>query len=244
MAGHFYGAGRVFFQASGEMWRLRAIDDSYFETYYTKLIRHVSQGRLLRDSARGVLLVEQDRAFIGDKIAVRARLTDAQHRPLTDESVTAVLIPPGEQGQELKMTRVKDGATQGMYAAQFTAENEGAYRIELPLPQSDELTLLTREVRIRVPEREIEQPQRNDALLTEVANKTGGMYYIGIESAVNPGTTGIPTVANQLAPQDQETFLPGAPDKPFEQLLMTWLLVVICGCLCMEWLLRRLSKLA
>ncbi len=81
-AAHFYGAGRVFFQASGEMWRLRAVDPKYFETYYTKLIRWASQGRLLRDSSLGVLLVDKDRCLLGDQVTVRAVLNDLQHRPL------------------------------------------------------------------------------------------------------------------------------------------------------------------
>ncbi len=52
MAGQFYGAGQVFYLGGGEMWRLRRIDPAYFEVLYTKLIRHVSQGRILRGSAR------------------------------------------------------------------------------------------------------------------------------------------------------------------------------------------------
>jgi hypothetical protein len=38
MASQYYGAGRVFFLASGEMWRLRSVDDNYFEQFYTKLL--------------------------------------------------------------------------------------------------------------------------------------------------------------------------------------------------------------
>ena len=51
-------------------------------------------------------------------------------------------------------------------------------------------------------------------------------------------------VANLLLPQDQVTYLPGTPDQEFDRLLMTWLLVLICGVLCLEWLIRRLVKLA
>jgi hypothetical protein len=51
-------------------------------------------------------------------------------------------------------------------------------------------------------------------------------------------------VVNLLKPQDQTTRLPGTPDRRFDQLLMGWLMALICGALCMEWLLRRLSKLA
>ena len=51
MAGQFYGAGQVFYIGSGEMWRLRNLDPAHFEVLYTKLIRQVSQGRILRGSS-------------------------------------------------------------------------------------------------------------------------------------------------------------------------------------------------
>lgn len=38
--------------------------------------------------------------------------------------------------------------------------------------------------------------------------------------------------------------LKGAPDKAFEQRQMTWLLGVIAGALFIEWIVRRLNRLA
>ena len=95
MAGQFFGSGRVFYLGSGEMWRLRELDETYFEQFYTKLIRHVSQGRLLRGSNRGVLLVERDRYLLGNTVAVRAQLNDAQLEPLEAPSVKLEIIAPG-----------------------------------------------------------------------------------------------------------------------------------------------------
>ena len=87
-AGQFYGSGRVFYMGSGEMWRLRELNESYFNTLYVKLIRHVSQGRLLRGSALGNLQVERERYVVGNTVVVRAQLTDLQHQPLDVPKVT------------------------------------------------------------------------------------------------------------------------------------------------------------
>jgi len=244
LAGHFYGAGRVFFQASGEIWRVRAIDDSYFERYYTKLIRWVSQGRLLRDSNRGVLLVDKARCLLGDHVGVRAILNDAQHEPLTTEQVTAVLSHPDGRRTSLVLRRAQEAVREGMYRAQFTASLEGDYRIELRPPHSAEGELLTREIRSRIPDLETERPERNDPLLKQMAEKTGGDYYTGLNAALNRDGAGRAPVANLLEPRDQVTYVAGAPDKVFDQLLMTWLMGIICGALSLEWLIRRLSKLA
>lgn len=243
MAGHFYGAGRVFFLGSGEMWRVRDVDDRYFDIFYTKLIRWASQGRLLRDSSRGVLLVDKDRCLLGDQVAVRAMLTNSQHDPLTDEAVSAVLIQPDSTRAALTLRAVKDSGRAGMYAGQFTALQEGDYRVELRVPETVDDELLTRDVRVRVPDLEVERPERNDAVLQAIAEKTGGEYYVGLNAATNRQGGGR-SLADVLEPQDQETYLPGTPDKLFEKLLMSWLLGLISGALCLEWLIRRLSKLA
>ncbi len=241
MAGQFYGAGRVFYLGSGEMWRLNALDPRYFETLYTKLLRHVSQGRLLRDSSRGLLLVDQERCSLGDTITVRATLSDTQFRPLTLESVEAAVLRPDTRREPLTMQRVVNGERPGMYAAQFTATLEGDYRIELPIPGSD-TELLTREVKVRVPALEIESPQRNDAVLSLLAKQTAGGYFVGLSAARGDG--GVAPLPNQLRVKDQVTFRPAAPDSTFDQQLMTWLLALICGALSLEWLIRRLFKLA
>lgn len=243
LAGHFYGAGRVFFQASGEMWRIRAIDETYFERYYTKLLRWVSQGRLLRDSVHGVLLVDKDRCLLGDTIVVQAILTDAQNEPLKDPEVTASLIQPDGNRTALTLRAVKGGARDGTYAGQFTAVQQNDYRLELQPPQAELDELLVREVRVRPPEVEIEKPELNRPLLTDIALATGGDYYGGIDAAVGQAG-GQPPLTNVLQAQDHVTFLPGTPDRDFERRLMAWLMGLICGVLAFEWLLRRLSRLA
>ena len=243
MAGHFYGAGRVFFQASGEMWRLRSIEEAYFEKYYTKLIRWVSQGRLLRDSTRGVLLVDKDRAFLGEHISIQAVLTDAQHDPLSVESVDAVLVQPDGTRDPIPLKLLTDGSREGMYTGQFIATQEGDYQVEVPLPGSADL--LTRDVRVRVPQLEIENPRRNDALLSHAANQTNGNYFVGISSTlVSSNNEEGQSLSESIVARDQEAQLPGTPDKDFEEMLMGWLIALISGILCVEWVIRRLCKLA
>lgn len=244
MAGQFYGAGRVFFQASGEMWRLRAVEERYFETYYTKLIRWVSQGRLSRDSSRGVLLVDKDRCLLGDRVTVRAILNDAQHQPLTLPLVPAILVHPDSTRQPLPLQKVKDAARDGMYEAQFNAIEEGDYRIELTPPQSVDEELLTTEVRVRVPALEMEHPQRDDARLKQLSESTRGEYFIGFDAAMRRAGNTRATLASAIAANDQVVYMPESINTQFESNLMGWLIGLICGTLCLEWLIRRLSKLA
>ncbi len=241
MAGQFYGGGRVFYLGSGEIWRLRGVNERYFDTFYTKLIRDVSQGRLLRDSSRGLLLVDKDRCSLGDSITIRATLADAQYRPLTLPAVTASVVHERGERSSLMLRQITNSEREGMYSGAFTPLREGDYRIDLEIP-GVEGELLTREVRVRIPAIEIEQPQRHDALLSQLATQTQGAYFVGWDAAL--GRDGTAPLTDRIRTKDQETYLPGSPDRDFQQRLNAWLLAIVCGALCLEWLARRLSRLA
>jgi hypothetical protein len=235
-ASHFYGAGRVFYEGSGEMWRLRGQDETHFEQFYTKLLRFVTQGRLLRGSQRGVLLVERDRYLLGQTIAVKAQLKDARLEPLDVPEVELEIVSPRGQLEMLKM--LPDPSRPGTFLGQFTAREEGAYRLEL-LPGDAGPQRLSRRVQVRVPDLEREDPRRNDALLSELAQRTGGRYYIGFDAA--SGASGTPPLVDSLTDRTKTMILTGEPVRLWDN---AWVMGALCGVLCTEWLLRRMFKLA
>ncbi len=238
-AGQFYGAGSVFYMGSAEMWRLRAIDTTYFSQFYTKLIRHVSQGRLLRGSSRGVLLVGQDRYLLGNTVELRAQLTNVRLEPLAAPSVNVQIVQPGGASQTLALK--PDPTRAGAYVGQFPALVEGTYNIELPVPESEN-ERLTRRIQVRVPDLERENPCRNDAVLSMIAKNTGGKYYVGLGSAIAPH--GTPPLVGELKDQTSTVILPVAPNPQQEEAWLRTAMIVLCSLLCLEWLIRRLLKLA
>jgi hypothetical protein len=256
LATQFYGAGRVAFQGGGEFWRLREVGDGYFDTYYTKLVRWAGQGRLLRDSDRGILLLDKQQAIMGEQVMVRAVLRDAQFQPTIFPDVKAKLIEPSGRSSPLVLTPIPDPSQPGVYLGQFFTKATGTYEVQLPVGGLADQKLLTQQVMVRVPALEIQRPQRNDPLLNELANRTGGKYWIGMESLLPlPSVDTSSGVASPVAaigsalPQsiesrDQTNYLPGSPDREFQQRLMGILMALIVGCLSMEWLIRRLSRLA
>ena len=235
----FYGAGRVLFLGTGEFWRLRALDYGYFERFYTKLLRYVSEGRLLRDSNRGLLLVDKDRALQGDTIGIRAAATDSQFQPLQDETIDVTLRTPDRKTQTIQLGRA-DGVRDGMYSGRFLAAAQGEYLLEMALPGDGAPVVLEREIRVRLPNLEIERPQLNKADLEVLAQTTAGVYFPVMSDAVS----GSPSLAASIPSKRRETYLPGTPDREFQLKLRTWLLGIIAGALSLEWLIRRLNKLA
>jgi hypothetical protein len=239
MAGQFYGAGSVFYIGSAEMWRLRAIDETYFTQFYTKLIRHVSQGRLLRGSSRGVLLVGQDRYLLGNTVEVRAQLTNARLYPLDMPSVNLQVIQPDGALQSVALRA--DSSRAGAYAGQFPALQEGTYRLDLPVPESEN-ERLSRRIQVKAPDLERENPRRNDAVLSAIAKNTGGKYYVGLAAAIAPHGTA--PLVDELRDRTTTIILPVAPDPQHEENWLRFMMIVLCGLLCLEWLIRRLLKLA
>jgi hypothetical protein len=116
---------------------------------------------------------------------------------------------------------------------------EGVYRLELPVPEvADER--LTRRIQVKVPDLEREKPQRNDALLTEIADKTGGSYFVGLDAALGNNAEPSPLV-KQLRDQSRVTIVLDTPARLWDN---GWILGIVCGLFCSEWFIRRLVKLA
>ncbi|MDB4664508.1 VWA domain-containing protein [bacterium] len=242
LASQFYGAGKVYFQGSGEMWRLRAESDAYFDTYYTKLVRWVSEGRLLRDSTRGVLLVDNSKAMIGDTIVVRAVLVDEKYEPLDIPEVPAKILSPNGRIDDINLQPLKGEPRAGTYGGRFIVRESGSYELRLTLGDALNEQVLRQSVQVRLPTVELERPRRNDQELEQYATITNGVYLPLDPSMSN---TEVQTqLAATVRPQPQATILPGTPNSLFNERRNVVLMWLIATMLTMEWVIRRLHRLA
>jgi hypothetical protein len=89
---------------------------------------------------------------------------------------------------------------------------------------------------------ETQDPLLNESDLQMLANRTSGQYFADGLAAV--GGAGDNHLVSAISPNDQETVMSGSPDRRFKEMLMGWLMALLVGVLSMEWLIRRLSKLA
>ncbi len=242
MASQFYGAGRVYFQASGEVWRLRGVSDALFDNYWTKLVRFASEGRLLRDSNRGVLLVDNSRAMVGDTIAVRAVLTDEQFEPLDVVEVPAKLLAPGGRIEDIKLLPLKGEPRAGTYGGRFVVREAGSYELRLTLGDALDEQVLRQSVQVRLPTVELERPRRNDVEMNQIASMTGGNYF-PLDDDVTEDQLATQLVAT-IRPQPQTTVLPGTPDRDFGHRRNAVLMWLIASIITFEWVTRRLHRLA
>jgi len=236
----FFGAGRVFYLGGGELWRLRGLDPGIFERLTTQLIRHVSQGRLLRGSSRGRLLVERDRYQVGELAIVRAQLTTPRREPYV--AAKAVLRVTGPGGAADNVDLAADPNRPGSFLGQFRLADEGVYRLELPLPESADEQLAKR-IQATAPDKEFAETRRQENLLAEAAAVSGGHYFANWESALR-GESPQPPLGAWLPSRTETRIVRGNPDHAFSERLNRALLGLIVGALGVEWISRRLLKLA
>ncbi len=248
MATQFYGAGRTAFLGGGELWRIRSQGDAYFDRFYIKLVRWISQGRLLLDSDRGVLLVDRERGSLGEQVAVRAVVKTAQYEPLIQSELVARLIDTNGRNVPLVLRPLADGAQPGIYTGQFPLLVAGDYNIQVQLDGIASETLQAT-VRATVPAQELEDAERNDPLMQQLAADTGGIFWPSPTSVEaggeNEGESDAElAIVKALPAQDTIAYIPGAADPIFQVRWLGWLMAWIASCLALEWLTRRAYRLA
>jgi hypothetical protein len=234
-AGQLYGSGNVFFMGSGEMWRLRSLDDSLYERFATQLVRHVSQGRLLRGSRRARLLVDRDRFAVGANVVVRLVV------PEGETAVPSECRVVGPDGTVVRVPLVAERDRAGVLQGTFVAARDGSWRIDVDLPGASG-EKVSRRIQARLPDRELERPRLDRAVLEQLSKLSGGTSHILAAQSWTPmDSQALAAGIKDCSRREYET---GSPDGAFKRRLNGILLGVGVGLLCMEWVLRRLVKLA
>ncbi|MFM8284663.1 MAG: hypothetical protein ACKOCW_14020 [Planctomycetaceae bacterium] len=240
MAGQAYGAGTVFHLGSGELWRLRSVDETLYERLVTQLIRHVSQGRLLAGSRRARLLVDRDRYAVGAGVVVRVVAADG-------ESSLGRTVPEcravGPDGRTVRVPLASEPGRPGVLQGMFVAGREGGWRIDVTLPDdAGGGETLSRRIQARLPDRELERPKLDRGTLEQVAGLTGGSAAFLADGAWDADRSR--ALAARIPDRSRREYETGAPDVDFKRRLNTMLLAAGVGLLSAEWILRRLVRLA
>ena len=238
LAGQLYGSGNVFHIGSGETWRLRAIDDALFERISTQLVRHVSQGRLLAGSRRARLMVERDRYAVGANVLVRLVTADGDGAAALS---TATCRAEGPDGVPVRVPLSSDPGRPGVMQGGFIASREGGWRIDVDLGDGSG-EMLSRRIQARLPDRELERPRLDRGLLERLGALTGGAAHFLADAPW--GAEESAALAARIPDRSRREYETGAPDGTFKRRLNAFLLAAGTGLLCLEWIIRRLVKLA
>lgn len=232
LAGQFFGAGRVLYLGSAELWRLRAVDEKYFERYWIKSIREVGQGRLLRGTNRGVLLLERQTYELGATVQIRANLLDQQFKELSAPNATLEVVDPRGKRLIPPLQLQADKTRAGQFQGTLTASLPGRYRLELPIPESTEQVV--QYLQVEVPNLEFVKPEQDAPQLQRLATTEFGGKYVPLELAQKELPALFPDRSTTKVQFD-------VPKALWDR---QWVLYLLIGLLSVEWLTRKLLKLA
>ncbi len=225
-----YGGGRAISLATASTWRWQMMmhsEDQSHETLWRQLLRWLAV------AAPDRLTLEFDREFynIGDEVQISARVLNEQYEPDNDASLWLQTTNPLAEVSDRPMEW--DIAEDGVYRASFSADQEGVFNVLVDVASAaGEEGSEARSAFVVTPSlREYNNAGMDRGLLERMATAAGGAYF-------NLDDVGALPEAIEFTPNaySREVRI-DLWDEP-------WLLALIIGLLCLDWMTRRLRGLS
>lgn len=230
LATMYHPQGRTAFLATDETWRWRfRYLEAYREPFWRGLIRYLALNKLRRSDFRFDLSTELSSYAIGERIAVTARVLDAQFEPWRAESFDVVVVSPDGRRETVALPREGDGR----YRGSLLATEPGPWRLWLEDPESATSEPHSpRIVTVTVPSLETDDPVLDETLLQRLAARSGGLY---------DHLSGAPRLLASFDDATRERPL----DEPEREEVWAGFpqLLLLVGLLSAEWLLRKRKNL-
>ena len=231
LATHRYGQGVAAYLGSPETWRLRALDEDAYDRFWIKMVRLASEGRSKRGLQRAMLVLDGSEFGVGQTVPLRARVLTPAFEPLENDTVTLDVYDPRGRPIVPAPTLKKDSNRPSEFTGDLRVTMPGKYRLELPVPDSAET--VKDEITVTLPKLEMESLRQDVATLEAIAAETGGAY-LSISDAVE-------SLPEQLVNKGQTFVLDQQVDELWDR---QWIMYLLIGLMSLEWLSRKLLKLA
>jgi len=221
-AAHSYGLGRALYCGSSETWRWRQRGIAYYERFWLQALRYCAAGRMVSGDRRARIVLERSVYALGEPIRIRATLSDAQIRPLTDERTTLAVERDGRLFGAVELGRRESEL--GQYEGTFYPEDFG--RFELVYSGSGGLRV-AQPLEVRRPDVEFRDLRLAGERMEDLAAKTGGRYFAPWELGQVPSAI----------PDRSRTITEAGPLEPLWD--TPYLLGLLCAALVAEWVMRK-----
>ncbi|MBX3377060.1 MAG: hypothetical protein KF678_08660 [Phycisphaeraceae bacterium] len=235
-----FGAGRVLYAATDEIWRWRfARGEALNERFWVPLLRLQGRDSLARSARPAVLEVSPRRPEAEQPARITVQLLDQSLVDLAPGSLTVRARRQGESGPPIELTLSPEGApgpalprgAARSYATVWTPSDPGRYRLDV----ADGLLVgLGLDVDVAAPDDELRRPEADHAFLARLSAFTGGqaLSLSQVPSLADPG----------LLPK-RELHIAGVPDVEtlWDKPAVLALLLLL---LCTEWIGRRIVRLS
>ena len=222
-----FGAGKVLFQGFDESWRWRyEVADLYHQRYWNQVVREIMEPPFTVRDARTSLNVGKLTYGPDESVDIRARLRDAEGRPLVNTGAEALLYREGKKVATVKLAGDENAA--GLFQGVVGSLAGGSYEVRVraegaPEPDGSVKT----EFKVQPREAgELAVLNANEDLLRQVAGQSGGEFFREEEIAELP---------NRLEPLSRERVFES--DTALWQ--SWWWFAPLVALLTLEWALRK-----
>ncbi len=173
-----FGAGTILYFGFQGSWRWRQIglQAQYFNSFWIQTIRYLVEHRSLQGSRRGFVDSDQIEYEMGSNILLLANLVDEQFRPSTAENIDVVITD--ENGRRQKVALQKVPGQEGKFELNFKANRTGSFTASFDIATEEEQALFEPATyRVTPPKIETSATWRNEKLLRDIAEQSGGKYF-------------------------------------------------------------------
>ncbi len=237
-----FGAGRVLYVATDEIWRWRyARGEVLPERFWLQLIRLLGRESLARSGRSASIEVSPRRADVDQPVRVAVELLD---QSLVDLKIPSIAVRlsrraqagdagpvdgPGGGGQSAELILKPEGAETRVYSAVWLPFEPGEWTAEAVDPSLVAMALRA-EVSVALPDDELHRPEADHEALARLSEETGGVVFSPDELGSLPER--IPNRRVRLLNETAEALW----DTPLALLSVVMLLT-------MEWVGRRVIRL-
>ena len=171
-----YGAGRTaaFTTGGSWFWRMdRQIGDKLHERFWRQMIRWLSVGAQSQLTVR----TDKDTYLPMEPVLLETTVLGKNLEPVNDAAVTALVESPFGVTQEIPLEWIL--SEEGVYQGRYVPRDQGEYKVTYRIRNPKDPSVAESHSRFGVREAytEFTRSWQNQALLKELADRTGGTYY-------------------------------------------------------------------
>ena len=217
-----YGLGSVFYCGTPETWRWRQLGIEPYDRFWLQALRYCAAGHLAGADRRARISLERSVYALGEPVTVRARLLDAQLRPLEDAGAELGVELSGALVGKVELRRLANEP--GLYEGVFYPEQFGSFELVYEMPDG---VRAAASLQVRRPQVEFKDLRMAEPTMRELAARTGGSYLGPAEAARLPS----------LIPDLSRTVTEPGPLEPLWD--TPYLLALLVAALAAEWMMRK-----
>lgn len=220
-----YGLGQVLYMGTDNLWRWRKnVGDRYHSMIWGQITQRMALPHLLGATKRTQLTSDQKSYPTGAKVTIFARLYTEGFEPIREPMVRgAYSDESGSTRREVQLRPIPDQP--GMYRGELVAPAVGNYTFQVDHDKAAKL-----EFAVTDPKVELAETAMNKAILTAMAQQSGGAFFR------EEDLFSLPDKLGERQEKQQSTLEVELWSSPFYFLLM--LLVVT-----LEWVMRKMAQL-